>query len=70
MPGDIMQVGNGRSKDGKEKEKEKAPVPVSFSTGPQSMCTHWKQTVFLLKRPFKAIEGAFLTRASPSSVAG
>ena len=40
-----------------EKEKEAKPVEVSFSTGPASLCTHWKQTVFMLRAPFKVIEG-------------
>lgn len=30
---------------------------VSFSTGPMSIPTHWKQTIFLLKEPIKAEEG-------------
>jgi len=44
-----------------EKEKEAKPVEVSFSTGPASLCTHWKQTVFLLRAPFKVIEGSKVT---------
>jgi protein arginine N-methyltransferase 3 len=35
-------------KDGKE---------VSFSTGPASMPTHWKQTLFLLRTPVDVKEG-------------
>ena len=64
VPGDVLPVGllkRGKSLKEKEKEseKEKPSTPVSFSTGPQSLCTHWKQTVFLLRNPFKAIEGEF-----------
>jgi len=66
IPGDILPVGQlKRGKSLKEKqreyEKEKSSTPVSFSTGPQSLCTHWKQTVFLLRNPFKAIEGTTVT---------
>lgn len=32
---------------------------TSFSTGPQSIPTHWKQTFFLLKDPFIVEEGPF-----------
>lgn len=32
---------------------------TSFSTGPQSVPTHWKQTLFLLKEPIMAEEGVF-----------
>ena len=37
---------------------KKKPTVVSFSTGPNSFPTHWKQTVFLLKSPFRVIEGS------------
>ena len=30
---------------------------TSFSTGPQSMSTHWKQTLFLLREPISVAEG-------------
>lgn len=30
---------------------------TSFSTGPQSVPTHWKQTLFLLREPISVIEG-------------
>ncbi len=36
---------------------KRKPTTVSFSTGPNSFPTHWKQTVFLLKSPFRVIEG-------------
>ena len=32
--------------------------PVSFSTGPQSVATHWKQTIFLLQEPIDVKPGA------------
>ncbi|KZT11802.1 S-adenosyl-L-methionine-dependent methyltransferase [Laetiporus sulphureus 93-53] len=33
------------------------PKVTSFSTGPQSMPTHWKQTIFLLRDPITVHEG-------------
>uniref|UniRef100_A0A452RS24 type I protein arginine methyltransferase n=1 Tax=Ursus americanus TaxID=9643 RepID=A0A452RS24_URSAM len=35
-------------------------VSVMFSTGPQSAGTHWKQTVFLLEKPFSVKAGEAL----------
>lgn len=32
---------------------------TSFSTGPQSVPTHWKQTLFMLREPFWVTEGNF-----------
>lgn len=32
-------------------------MQVVFSTGPQSTKTHWKQTVFLLEKPFSVKAG-------------
>lgn len=29
----------------------------SFSTGPKSIPTHWKQTIFLLREPINVVEG-------------
>lgn len=31
---------------------------ISFSTGPESVPTHWKQTIFLLREPIPLEEGA------------
>ncbi|KAF9019946.1 S-adenosyl-L-methionine-dependent methyltransferase [Hymenopellis radicata] len=42
-----------RPSQGTEKEKV-----TSFSTGPQSIPTHWKQTIFLVREPFVVEEGA------------
>uniref|UniRef100_A0A8C6S1N4 Protein arginine N-methyltransferase 3 n=1 Tax=Nannospalax galili TaxID=1026970 RepID=A0A8C6S1N4_NANGA len=36
------------------------PMQVVFSTGPQSTQTHWKQTVFLLEKPFAVKAGEAL----------
>jgi protein arginine N-methyltransferase 3 len=32
---------------------------TSFSTGPRSMPTHWKQTLFLLREPISVAEGQY-----------
>jgi type I protein arginine methyltransferase len=37
--------------------KRKAKI-TSFSTGPRSIPTHWKQTIFLLREPITMDEGA------------
>ncbi|KAK7025560.1 hypothetical protein VNI00_015913 [Paramarasmius palmivorus] len=42
---------------GKEKETD---VVTSFSTGPRSIPTHWKQTLFILREPFIADEGTVI----------
>ena len=34
---------------------------MSFSTGPESAPTHWKQTIFLLHEPIRAHEGTIVT---------
>lgn len=34
---------------------------MSFSTGPESAPTHWKQTIFLLHEPIRAREGTIVT---------
>jgi len=33
---------------------------TSFSTGPKSMSTHWKQTIFLLREPIDVFEGSIV----------
>lgn len=40
-------------------DKERKEKITSFSTGPESIPTHWKQTVFLLKEPIGVEEGTF-----------
>lgn len=45
----------------KDREGEGARRKItSFSTGPESVPTHWKQTLFLLKEPITVHEGACL----------
>ncbi|KAH9480672.1 Ribosomal protein arginine N-methyltransferase rmt3 [Psilocybe cubensis] len=44
-----------RQSMGKEKEKI-----TSFSTGPLSVPTHWKQTIFMLREPITVTEGSIV----------
>ncbi|GJE92599.1 methyltransferase domain-containing protein [Phanerochaete sordida] len=49
--------------------KPHVPKVTSFSTGPRSEPTHWKQTLFLLREPIvadegTAVEGVFMCRKS------
>jgi protein arginine N-methyltransferase 3 len=44
-----------RQSMGKEKERI-----TSFSTGPMSTPTHWKQTLFMLREPFTVSEGSIV----------
>jgi hypothetical protein len=45
----------------KEEEKETEHVE-SFTTGPRSVPTHWKQTVFLLREGVSVVEGMLFIR--------
>ncbi|KAF8158442.1 arginine N-methyltransferase 3 [Crassisporium funariophilum] len=45
-----------RQSMGREAEKV-----TSFSTGPQSMATHWKQTIFMLRENITVSEGSIVT---------
>ncbi|KAJ3518164.1 hypothetical protein NLJ89_g28 [Agrocybe chaxingu] len=56
-----------RQSMGREKEKI-----ISFSTGPHSLPTHWKQTIFMLREPFMISEesivvGSFRCRKSETN---
>jgi hypothetical protein len=52
----------GKMED-KEEEKEKETEHVeSFTTGPKSVPTHWKQTVFLLREVVSVVEGMLFIR--------
>ncbi|CAA7261550.1 unnamed protein product [Cyclocybe aegerita] len=56
-----------RQSMGREKEKT-----TSFSTGPRSQPTHWKQTIFMLREPFMISEesivvGSFRCRKSETN---
>ena len=59
---EVWQVGGRRHMTRRmstgEGLKPHVPKIVSFSTGPLSVPTHWKQTIFLLREPIVADEGA------------
>jgi len=66
----MRRASSFKSKDGKDREREPPKETVkSFTTGPQSTPTHWKQTFFLLREPIQmqhgaVIEGTFHCRKS------
>ncbi|KAJ7465038.1 protein arginine N-methyltransferase [Mycena latifolia] len=49
-----------RVSSGVAKQPEATKI-TSFSTGPQSIPTHWKQTLFLLREPLVVEEGSVVT---------
>ncbi|CAK5262346.1 unnamed protein product [Mycena citricolor] len=56
-PAPMRRASSQFSPDGEPK-----PLKItSFSTGPQSVPTHWKQTLFLLRDPIVAEEGSVVT---------
>ncbi|KAJ7644712.1 protein arginine N-methyltransferase [Roridomyces roridus] len=59
-PAVIRRVSQGPGLAG-EKEKEKEEKVTSFSTGPESIPTHWKQTLFLLRDPVDIVEGTIVS---------
>ncbi|KLO06976.1 S-adenosyl-L-methionine-dependent methyltransferase [Schizopora paradoxa] len=66
----MRRASSMKSKDGREREREPPKETIkSFTTGPQSTPTHWKQTFFLLREPIHmqhgaVIEGTFHCRKS------
>ncbi|KAG8961698.1 hypothetical protein FRC03_005061 [Tulasnella sp. 419] len=57
-PGSPMKRPSLRSASTTRRESTSSlPRMVSFSTGPRSMPTHWKQTAFLLRNPVKVRKG-------------
>lgn len=60
---EVWQVGGRRHMPRRmssvDPTKPPKPKVVSFSTGPRSVPTHWKQTLFLLRDPIIADEGEF-----------
>ncbi|KAF7365651.1 Protein arginine N-methyltransferase 3 [Mycena venus] len=50
-----------RVSSGHGKGSGEGPKITSFSTSPQSIPTHWKQTLFLLREPFVVSEGSIVT---------
>ena len=59
------ELGGARSPTRRERMRRQSSVRlkkeqargVSFTTGPESEPTHWKQTLFLLKEPIVVQEG-------------
>lgn len=50
-------VGDPRKDRLRRRSSVRPPRVASFTTGPQSIPTHWKQTLFLLKEPIVVHEG-------------
>ncbi|KAG6900318.1 hypothetical protein C0993_012750 [Termitomyces sp. T159_Od127] len=48
---DIWPAGGKRAPQRRQSLSADRDALTSFSTGPQSMATHWKQTLFLLREP-------------------
>ncbi len=56
--GKMRRASSMKSKDGREREREPPKETIkSFTTGPQSTPTHWKQTFFLLREPVQMQHG-------------
>lgn len=55
VPG-IELTHNTLQREPTQEEVAQGPLPVSFTTGPEGLETHWKQTVFLLKEPITAVQ--------------
>lgn len=56
---EVWPVGGKKPPQRRKSQSENREKVVSFSTGPQSEPTHWKQTLFLLRDPIIVEEGAF-----------
>ena len=54
---ELWPVGNKSAPQRRQSQSGKKERITSFSTGPQSSPTHWKQTLFMLKHPFYVSEG-------------
>ncbi|KAG6890580.1 hypothetical protein C0992_000398 [Termitomyces sp. T32_za158] len=57
---DIWPAGGKRAPQRRQSQSVDRSAPISFSTGPQSMATHWKQTLFLLREPISILEGSIV----------
>ena len=53
---EVWPVGRRPSVARRQAVKSKHEI-ISFSTGPRSVPTHWKHTIFLLREPITVIEG-------------
>ncbi|KAJ7618910.1 protein arginine N-methyltransferase [Mycena polygramma] len=58
---DVWPVGGRPAVQRRASGRSAAPKITSFSTGPQSIPTHWKQTLFLLREPIVVEEGDVVT---------
>ncbi|KAJ6453197.1 protein arginine N-methyltransferase [Mycena vitilis] len=58
---DVWPVGGRPAVQRRASGRSEAPKITSFSTGPQSIPTHWKQTLFLLREPIVVEEGDVVT---------
>lgn len=54
---ELWPVGGKSAPQRRQSQSGKKDSITSFSTGPQSSPTHWKQTVFMLEHPFFVSEG-------------
>ncbi|KAF6755854.1 arginine N-methyltransferase 3 [Ephemerocybe angulata] len=54
---EVWPVGGKAAPQRRQSQSGKKDKITSFSTGPQSSPTHWKQTLFMLKEPFYVTEG-------------
>ncbi|KAG5352944.1 hypothetical protein C0989_011849 [Termitomyces sp. Mn162] len=59
---DIWPAGGKRAPQRRQSLSADRDAATSFSTGPQSMATHWKQTLFLLREPISISEGSLPPR--------
>ncbi|KAH0586039.1 hypothetical protein H2248_007316 [Termitomyces sp. 'cryptogamus'] len=57
---DIWPAGGKRAPQRRQSLSADRDAATSFSTGPQSMATHWKQTLFLLREPISISEGSIV----------
>ncbi|KAG6829437.1 hypothetical protein H0H87_011392 [Tephrocybe sp. NHM501043] len=55
---EIWPAGGKRASQRRQSMGADRDTPISFSTGPQSVPTHWKQTLFLLREPISVAEGS------------
>ncbi|KAI0248224.1 S-adenosyl-L-methionine-dependent methyltransferase [Lactifluus subvellereus] len=57
---EVWPVGRRPSIPRRQAVKSKREI-ISFSTGPRSVPTHWKHTIFLLREPITVTEGTVVT---------
>jgi protein arginine N-methyltransferase 3 len=55
---EVWPVGGKAASHRRQSRSQDKETITSFSTGPQSSPTHWKQTLFLLREPIKVEEGS------------